>query len=92
MGAVREAEDDVVGCGEGVLERGRSARDGLGGGQGGGRCLTGGRAPDINLGFYMIEWVDWWPVLLGLGFVLVTLFAPKGLGGLVDYIVRKDRT
>jgi urea transport system permease protein len=54
--------------------------------------FTGGRAPDINLGIYLIEWVDWWPVLLGLGFVLVTLFAPKGLGGLVDYIVRKDRT
>ncbi|MDG4647822.1 urea ABC transporter permease subunit UrtC [Roseibacterium sp. SDUM158017] len=54
--------------------------------------FTGGRAPDVDLGFYRIEWVDWWPVLLGLGFVLVTLFAPKGLGGLVDYIVRKDRT
>lgn len=53
--------------------------------------FTGGRAPDIDLGVYVIEWVDWWPVLLGLGFVLVTLFAPKGLGGLVDYIVRKDR-
>ncbi len=54
--------------------------------------FTGGRAPDINLGLFAIEWVDWWPVLLGLGFVLVTLFAPKGLGGLVDYFVRKDRT
>jgi urea transport system permease protein len=54
--------------------------------------FTGGRAPDIDLGFYEIEWVDWWPVLLGLGFVLVTLFAPKGLGGLVDYIVRKERS
>jgi len=53
--------------------------------------FTGGRAPNIDLGFYEIDWVDWWPVLLGLGFVLVTLFAPKGLGGLVDYIVRKDR-
>ncbi|MGP1357456.1 urea ABC transporter permease subunit UrtC [Roseicyclus sp.] len=53
--------------------------------------FTGGRAPDIDLGFYEIEWVDWWPVLLGLGFVLVTLFAPKGLGGLVDTIVRKER-
>ncbi|MEM6390218.1 MAG: urea ABC transporter permease subunit UrtC [Pseudomonadota bacterium] len=52
--------------------------------------FTGGRAPDISLGSYTIQWVDWWPVLLGLGFVLVTLFAPKGLGGLVDYIVRKD--
>jgi urea transport system permease protein len=54
--------------------------------------FTGGRAPDIDLGAFSIEWVDWWPVLLGVGFVLVTLFAPKGLGGLVDYIVRKDRT
>ena len=53
--------------------------------------FTGGRAPDIALGAFRIEWVDWWPVLLGLGFVLVTLFAPKGLGGLIDYIVRKDR-
>ncbi|MBY4892466.1 urea ABC transporter permease subunit UrtC [Rhodobacteraceae bacterium N5(2021)] len=51
--------------------------------------FTGGRAPDVALGALRIEWVDWWPVLLGLGFVLVTLFAPKGLGGLVDYIVRK---
>jgi urea transport system permease protein len=28
--------------------------------------------------------VDWWLVLLGLSFVLATLYAPKGLGGLVD--------
>ncbi|PWK59157.1 urea ABC transporter permease subunit UrtC [Roseicyclus mahoneyensis] len=53
--------------------------------------FTGGRAPNLNLGLFTIDWVDWWPVLLGLGFVLVTLFAPKGLGGLVDVIVRKDR-
>lgn len=46
--------------------------------------LTGGQAPDINLGFYTIKWVDWWLVLLGLSFVLVTLFAPKGIGGLFD--------
>jgi urea transport system permease protein len=46
--------------------------------------FTGGRAPDVNLGFYTIKWVDWWQVLLGLSFVLVTLFAPKGLAGLVD--------
>jgi hypothetical protein len=37
-----------------------------------------------DLGFYTIEWVDWWQVLLGLSFVLVTLFAPKGIGGLFD--------
>ncbi len=46
--------------------------------------FTGGRAPDIPLGFYTIKWVDWWLVLLGLSFVLVTLFAPRGIGGLVD--------
>lgn len=51
--------------------------------------FTGGRAPDVNLGVFTIEWVDWWPVLLGLGFVLVTLFAPKGLGGLVDLLDRR---
>ena len=27
-------------------------------------------------------------MLLGLSFVLVTLFAPKGIGGLVDLMVR----
>ncbi|AOZ70100.1 urea ABC transporter permease subunit UrtC [Rhodobacter xanthinilyticus] len=46
--------------------------------------FTGGRAPDLPLGFYTVKWVDWWSVLLGLSFVLVTLFAPKGLAGLVD--------
>lgn len=51
--------------------------------------FTGGQAPDIPLGFYTISWVDWWQVLLGLGFVLVTLFAPQGLGGLVDRLVRR---
>lgn len=48
--------------------------------------FTGGRAPDIPLGFYTIKWVDWWQILLGLSFVLVTLFAPKGIGGLFDLI------
>jgi len=48
--------------------------------------FTGGQAPNINLGFYTIKWVDWWQVLLGLSFVLVTLFAPKGIGGLFDVI------
>lgn len=49
--------------------------------------FTGGQAPDIRLGFYTISWVDWWTVLLGLSFVCVTLFAPKGIGGLVDLFV-----
>ncbi|MCA0044425.1 urea ABC transporter permease subunit UrtC [Celeribacter litoreus] len=51
--------------------------------------FTGGQAPDIPLGFYTIKWVDWWLVLLGLSFVLVTLFAPKGIGGLFDLITHR---
>ena len=50
--------------------------------------FTGGRAPNLTLGSFTLEWVDWWPVLLGLGFVLITLFAPKGLGGLFDRFTR----
>ncbi|MCJ8139108.1 urea ABC transporter permease subunit UrtC [Falsirhodobacter halotolerans] len=46
--------------------------------------FTGGRAPSVDLGFYRIDWVNWWQVLLGLTFVLVTLFAPRGIGGLFD--------
>ncbi|WP_294620228.1 urea ABC transporter permease subunit UrtC [uncultured Roseovarius sp.] len=52
--------------------------------------FTGGGAPNINLGFYTIQWVDWWLVLLGFTFVLVTLFAPQGIGGLFDKLVRKS--
>jgi len=51
--------------------------------------FTGGGAPAVNLGFYTIQWTDWWLVLLGVSFVLVTLFFPKGIGGLFDYLVRK---
>lgn len=51
--------------------------------------FTGGGAPDINLGFYTVQWTDWWLVLLGFSFVAVTLFFPKGIGGLFDYLVRK---
>ncbi|MDF1717701.1 MAG: urea ABC transporter permease subunit UrtC [Antarcticimicrobium sp.] len=50
--------------------------------------FTGGQAPDLVLGPLRIQWVDWWTVLLGLSFVAVTLFAPKGIGGLVDLIGR----
>ena len=45
--------------------------------------FTGGGAPDITLGFYTVLWTDWWLVLLGFGFVAVTLFAPEGLAGLI---------
>ncbi|WP_410000769.1 urea ABC transporter permease subunit UrtC [Roseovarius atlanticus] len=48
--------------------------------------FTGGQAPDIVLGSWRIQWVDWWTVLLGLSFVAVTLFAPKGIGGLFDLV------
>ncbi|MCE8005729.1 urea ABC transporter permease subunit UrtC [Aestuariivita sp.] len=51
--------------------------------------FTGGGAPAVPLGFYTIQWTDWWLVLLGLSFVAVTLFFPKGIGGLFDYLVRK---
>ncbi|NVO22560.1 ABC transporter permease subunit [Donghicola mangrovi] len=52
--------------------------------------FTGGQAPDIPLGFYTISWVDWWQVLLGISFVLVTLYAPKGIGGLFDLLKCKE--
>jgi urea transport system permease protein len=53
--------------------------------------FTGGQAPDVPLGFYTVKWVDWWLVLLGLSFVLVTLYAPNGIGGLVDLLKRKRK-
>ncbi|MEL6124892.1 MAG: urea ABC transporter permease subunit UrtC [Pseudomonadota bacterium] len=52
--------------------------------------FTGGGAPDVPLGFYTVQWTDWWLVLLGLSFVVVTLFAPQGIGGLFDKLVRKS--
>jgi urea transport system permease protein len=51
--------------------------------------FTGSSAPDINLGIYVVQWTDWWLMLLGLTFVAVTLFFPKGIGGLFDLIPRK---
>ena len=51
--------------------------------------FTGGRAPDLELGFYTVKWVDWWLVLLGLSFVAVTILAPNGIGGLVDLAARR---
>ena len=52
--------------------------------------FTGGQAPDLPLWFYTVKWVDWWQVLLGLGFVMVTLFAPRGIGGAIDRLVRRQ--
>ena len=51
--------------------------------------FTGGQAPDISLGFATVRWTEWWLVLLGLSFVAVTLYAPKGIGGLIDHLNRK---
>ncbi|WP_300067661.1 urea ABC transporter permease subunit UrtC [uncultured Ruegeria sp.] len=51
--------------------------------------FTGGQAPNIPLGVYTIKWVDWWQVLLGVSFVLVTLFAPQGIGGLFDLLANR---
>ncbi|MAH82988.1 MAG: urea ABC transporter permease subunit UrtC [Rhodospirillaceae bacterium TMED8] len=51
-------------------------------------AFTGGQVPDLPLGFVLLQWVDWWTVFLGFGFVLVTLYAPQGLGGLVDRFIR----
>lgn len=48
--------------------------------------FTSGQVPSVDLGFYRIDWVDWWQVVLGLSFVLVTLYAPKGIGGLFDLV------
>ena len=56
--------------------------------------FTGGRVPSLPLGFGTLNWVDWWQVLLELAFVGVTLFAPKGIGGLFDRLAglgRPDR-
>lgn len=51
--------------------------------------FTGGQVPDLPLGFYTVSWVEWWQVILGLSFVLVTLFAPKGIGGLFDLVTNR---
>ena len=51
--------------------------------------LTGGQAPDLSFGVFTLKWVDWWQVLLGVSFVLVTLYAPKGIGGFFDLLSRR---
>lgn len=51
--------------------------------------FTGGQIPNISIGFYEFQWVDWWLVLLGVTFVATTLYAPKGLGGLLDRLSLK---
>ena len=48
--------------------------------------FTGGQIPNFNFGIFTLNWVDWWVVILGLTFVLTTLYAPKGIGGLIEKI------
>lgn len=54
--------------------------------------FTGGRAPDLTLPGYVVKWVDWWQVALGLSFVLVTLFAPRGIAGIFDLFTRRKES
>ena len=53
--------------------------------------FTGGNAPNIDLGFYTIEWVNWWTVFLGLGFVLITIVSKNGLIGFLNNIIIKAK-
>ena len=52
--------------------------------------FTSGQVPDISLGFYSIEWVNWWTVILGLGFVLVTIMSQNGIMGLLKLFIVKQ--
>ena len=52
--------------------------------------FTGGQAPNIDLGFGTLIWTDWWLVLLGLSFVLVTIYAPNGIGGVFDLLAKRN--
>ena len=53
--------------------------------------FTGGQAPDISFGMLNIEWVNWWTVLLGFGFVVITIFSENGLLGLVKKIFVSEK-
>ena len=53
------------------------------------REVGAAEAPDLVLGPLRIEWVNWWTVLLGLSFVAVTLFAPKGIAGIFDFLAAR---
>ncbi|MDB2696908.1 urea ABC transporter permease subunit UrtC [Alphaproteobacteria bacterium] len=53
--------------------------------------FTGGQIPNIDFGIFTLKWVDWWVVILGLSFVITTLYAPRGIGGLVEIMFRKKQ-
>ena len=50
-----------------------------------------GQISNIDFGIFTVNWVDWWVVILGLSFVITTLYAPKGIGGLVEIMFRKKQ-
>ena len=52
--------------------------------------FTSGQIPDLNLGFIIISWVDWWLIILGLSFVIVTLFTPGGLISAFENIYKRS--
>ena len=51
--------------------------------------FTGGNAPNITLGFFKIEWVNWWTVFLGIGFVAITIFSRGGLFEMLNKLLVK---
>lgn len=51
--------------------------------------FTGGNAPNIPLGFFTIESVNWWTVFLGIGFVAITIFSKGGLIGMLNTLLVK---
>ena len=51
--------------------------------------FTGGNAPNIPLGFFTIEWVNWWTVFLGIGFVAITIFSKGGLIEMLNKLLVK---
>ena len=53
--------------------------------------FTSGQAPSISLIFYKIEWVNWWTVLLGFGFVIITIFSENGIIGFLRNIFVKEK-
>ena len=53
--------------------------------------FTGGKIPNIDFGIFVLNWVDWWVVILGLTFVIINLYAPKGIGGLLEKIFRNKK-
>jgi len=50
--------------------------------------FTSGQLPNIDLILFKIKWVDWWLPILGVSFVFITLYAPRGIIGILVGRVR----